>query len=268
MGPRRITWVAGDNYRALFSDPQLRFALTNSAIYTAMNVPAQLAAALGLAMLIRRARRMTWWITIYYAPHALAGVATILIWWWLLNPQVGPVNRTLGSIAESLRAIGIESVPEWSRPLWLYSPALAKPSLVLMNLWHVGGGMLIFLAALLRGGDVLLDAARVDGASCWRRFWHVTLPLVSPAIFFNALTGVIYSMQEFDQPFLLFNYQQGGSLQFYSLYLYQIAFEHQRFGYASAVAVAFLGAMLVIVYSAVLMVRRWVHYQFTEGEVA
>lgn len=260
-----LAWTGSENVQRLWNDRLLRTALLNSVAYTAMNVPAQLIVALGLALLIHRARRVGFWATLYYLPHVLGGVATILVWWWLLNPQVGPINRALGAVCASLdwpaRSLGLASPRSWPTPPWLYSPSWAKPSLVLMNIWQAGGGMLIFLAALLRGDETLREAAALDGAGAFRRFLHVTLPLLSPAIMFNALTGVIFSMQEFDQPFLLSNFQQQNSLLFYVFYLYQTAFERQQFGYAAALAAFLLLALIAFTAATVRLTRRWVHYE-------
>jgi multiple sugar transport system permease protein len=262
-------WVGWANFRALGNDRYFVKALSNSACYTVMNVAAQLIVGLGLALLVRQSRRrLGLWATLYYLPHVLGGVATILIWWWLLNPQVGPINRGLQASFDwldgPLQAIGLGSTQGWALPPWLYSPGWAKPSLVLMNLWQAGGGMLIFLAALLRGGEMQHEAATLDGAGTLRRFWHVTLPQISPAILFNAVTGVVFSMQAFNQAFLLRNFQQQDSLLFYVLYMYQTAFERHRFGYASAMAWTLLAVLLVFTAAAVLVTRRWVHYDTGE----
>ncbi|MFH1418964.1 MAG: sugar ABC transporter permease [Planctomycetota bacterium] len=269
MSDASLGWAGGENFRLIANDAHLTNALVNSVCYTAMNVPAQLVAGLGLALLVRHARGRTGlWATLYYMPHVLGGVATILIWWWLLNPQVGPINRGIQLLYDvidaPLRAVGGSGTESWAPPPWLYSPTWAKPSLVLMNLWQAGGGMLVFLAALLRGGDGLHDAAKLDGAGVLRRFWHVTLPQVSPAILFNLVTGVVFSMQAFSQPFLLRNFQQQDSLLFYALYMYQTAFERHRFGYAAAQAWVLLAVLLLFTAATVVVSRRWVFYEMDE----
>ncbi|MBN2560289.1 MAG: sugar ABC transporter permease [Phycisphaerae bacterium] len=264
-----MKWSGWANFRAAWADRHLGEALANSICYTAMNVPAQLAVGLCLALLVKQSRRRTGlWATLYYLPHVLGGVATILIWWWLLNPQVGPINRGLHWIFDVLdgpsQGLGLGTTRGWELPPWLYSPGWAKPSLVLMNVWQAGGGMLIFLAALLRGGEVLHEAAKLDGATTLRRFWHITLPQVSPAILFNAVTGVVFSMQAFSQPFLLRNSQQQDSLLFYVLYMYQAAFEQHRLGYAAALSWILLAVLLAFTLTAVLLTRRFVYYDMDE----
>jgi len=265
-----LEWAGWSNMQALWTDRHFSKALVNSACYTAMNVPAQLAAGLALAMLVKQSRGRTgMWATLYYLPHVLGGVATILIWWWLMNPQVGPMNRGLWAVYDAIdgpiQAVGLGTTQDWQTPPWLYAPGWAKPSLVLMNLWQAGGGMLIFLAALLRGGEAQHEAAKLDGAGALRRFWHITLPQISPAIVFNAVTGVVFSMQAFNQAFLLRNFQQQDSLLFYVLYMYQTAFEHHRFGYAAALAWVLLALLLIFTAVMVLVTRRWVHYDTEEG---
>ncbi len=264
-----LEWSGWANFQAMATDDRLGKALLNSICYTAMQVPAQLVVGLGLALLVNQSRRrIGLWATFYYLPHVLGGVATILIWWWLLNPQVGPVNQAIRWILDGLDgpmiALGLGTTRDWDAPPWLYSPVWAKPSLVLMNLWQAGGGMLIFLAALLRGGESLHEAARLDGAGRCRRFWHITLPQVSPALMFNALTGIVFSMQAFNQPFLLRNFQQQDSLRFFSLHLYQAAFEQHRFGYAAALAWLLLAILLAFTATMVFVTRRWVQYDMGE----
>lgn len=265
-----LEWVGFKHFQSLSDDPFFVKAMANSAIYTAMNVPVQLAAALGLALLVRQSRRATGlWAFLYYLPHVLSGVATILIWWWLFNPQVGPINRMIGVLYGwldgPLVSLGFSGTADWPRPPWLYSPIWAKPSLVIMNLWQAGGGMLIFLAALLRGEESVHEAAMLDGAGRARRFWHVTLPQISPAIFFNVVTGVVFSMQAFGQAYLLRNRQQQDGLLFYVLHIYRSAFEFHRLGYAAALAWVLLAVLILFTAITVLIARRWVHYDFDEG---
>ena len=260
-----MQWVGAENFKRLLTDPGLRKAVLNSVTYTAMNVPAQLLAGLILALVIRRSRRVGLWATIYYLPHVLGGVATILVWWWLLNPQIGPINSWLEALHDvvdrAARAVGGSGLGAWSPPPWLYDPGWAKPSLVLMNIWQCGGGMLIILAALMRADPAIEEAALVDGAGRISRFMSITLPQVSPALLFNTLTGVIFSMQSFSEPMLLSNFQQQESLLFYSLYLYQCAFERGQFGYAAAMVWALLGLLIAFTVSVVLLTRRWVQHE-------
>lgn len=253
-----LRWVGLAQFKSLFEDRMFRLAIWNSLAFAAINVPCQLTVALALALLIRRARHRGLWASLYYAPHLLAGVATILIWWWLLNPQVGPVNRMIRSICD---VVGVAHV----RPPWLYSATWARPSLVLMNLWYTGGPMLIFLAALLRAKDQVHEAAMLDGASPRQRFFHITLPQLSPAILFNTLTLFVGSMQSFEQAFLLSNWQQENALLFPSVYMYQTAFERHRFAYALTQGLALLCLLGLASISAVFLGNHWVTYDFEEA---
>ena len=264
LAAHQIAWVGGANFRAALHDPLLLLALRNSVVYTLANVPVQLAIALGLALLIRRARRVGLWATFFYLPHALSGVATILIWWWILNPRVGPVNAVLRHVYGWFAPL-VGAPARCDVPLWFFSPDWAKPALVFMNAWQAGAGMLIILAALLRTAESLHDAARADGAGPLRRFWHVTLPQIAPAIVLNLLTGIVFSMQEFDQPFMMANYQQQNSLLFYSVYLYQCAFERRQFGYAAALALGQVAMLSAFAAAAVWLARRLLPHGIEEA---
>jgi multiple sugar transport system permease protein len=174
-------------------------------------------------------------------PYMLGGVATVLVWSWLFNPRFGLINRGLYLAFETLdplvRVFSPTGTDGWTAPDWFYSPAACKPALIIMHVWLCGGAMLVFLAALQRVPGTLHDAARIDGAGAVRRFFAITLPHISPAIVFNAAVGVIFSMQAFDQAYLLYNRAQRDGLLFYMLRLYRVAFEDpHRLGYASALA--------------------------------
>ncbi len=245
--------------RLLTADPAAGRALARSAMYTAMSVPAQLAVGLGLALLIRGARRRQWWATLFYLPHVLAGVATILVWAWLLNPRVGPINALLAGL---MRPLGFSAS---SLPLWLYSADAARPALVLMSCWHAGGAMLIFLAALLRVPPAQYESAALDGAGAWARFRHVTLPMIAPALLFNVLTGIVAAMQAFNAPFLLQTPPQRDALLFVAPYLYRCAFEQSDLGYAAAVAWLLFAVLLLFSGLLVAATRRWMRVEYSEA---
>lgn len=259
-GPSASTGMAESSH-LLRSDRLLSTAIVNSIVYTAMSVPAQTLAGLGLATLVRRTRRRGSWTTLFYLPHALAGIATILIWWWLLNPRVGPINSAIRAVE---RAIGLSAI---GAPPWLYSPQGARLSLVLMNAWQAGGVMVIFLAALLRIPSELEEAARLDGCGRFRCFLLVTLPLISHALVFNILTGILAAMQAFNQPYLLANPQQRDSLLFYMLHVYRWAFDRGELGYATLLmglmSAALLAFTLLVLAAVRLKQRSW-----SPGDVA
>jgi multiple sugar transport system permease protein len=248
------------------ADSQFYQALYNSAYYGVFAVPLGLAASLGLALLLNLPLRgIRFFRTLYYLPHVLGGVATVLIWSWLLNPKFGVINAALRWMYEGAGLVAAwygADTSVWSTPDWLYSPAWCKPALILMHTWTAGGAMLIFLAALQGVSDQSHEAARIDGAGRWRRFRDITLPQITPAIFFNLILGIVTSLQTFSQAYLLYNRAQDDGLLFYVLYLYRCAFEAPyRIGYASALAwilfVILFGLTLLVVRSG----RRWVYYE-------
>lgn len=263
----KAAWIGTDNFAALLDDDRFLRALENSLRFSVLNVFCQLLLALWLAMVVRHARRRGWWATVFYVPHLLSGVATWLVWAWLLNPSVGPVNRilaaTLGIMNDALAWIGPEYTLQIELPLWLYSPDAARPALVLMNLWRAGGPMLIFLAALLRTNPAIEEAAMLDGAGRGRRFFSITMPQLLPALVFNVLTVFVASMQHFEAPYLLSNWSQNGALQFATLEIYQTAFERQRFSYALAQSIGLMVLLTIFCVGALLTARRFVRYDFS-----
>ncbi|MFQ5489542.1 MAG: carbohydrate ABC transporter permease [Phycisphaerae bacterium] len=263
-----LHWVGLDHYRTLLNDdPDFGRALANSLIYSLMATPLSLLASLGAAVLLsRRLPGMGIFRTLVYLPHVLGGVATVMIWSWLLNPRFGPVNAAIREsyalLDPLVRLWNPAGTADWSVPGWFYSPTWCKPGLVLMQLWSFGGGMLIFLAALQQVSAQTLEAARLDGADAWSRFRHVILPSITPAILFNTVTGLAASMQAFNQAYLMFNRSQDQGLLFYVLYLYRCAFEPPyRVGYASALAWVFFGIIFTLVVIAIRTARHWVFYE-------
>ena len=192
----------------------------------------------------------------------IGGVATIMMWMWVFNPDFGLLNAFLRICADALAYIGLIE-RGWEPPKWLYDPKWSKPSLILMSLWGAGGAMLIFLAALQNVPEQLYEAARIDGANRLQQFRHVTVPQISPAIFFNLVMGIIGSFQVFNQAYIMTGGGPARSTLFYVLYLYQKAFEDFEMGYASALA----WILFVIIFAFTMLIVRssafWVYY---EGE--
>ncbi len=262
-----VQWVGLDHYRHLATDDaDFRKALSNSLIYSFMATPLSLAASLGAALLLsRRLPGMGIFRTLVYLPHVLGGVATVMIWSWLLNPRFGPVNAVLREsyalLDPLVRLWNPAGTSDWAVPGWFYSSTWCKPGLVLMQMWSFGGGMLIFLAALQQVNTQTVEAAHLDGAGWWSRLRHVTLPQLTPAVLFNTVTGLAASMQAFNQAYLMYNRSQDQGLLFYVLYLYRCAFEPPyRVGYASALAWVFFGLIFALVIVAVRTARHWVFY--------
>jgi multiple sugar transport system permease protein len=246
-------WVGLENYRVmLFEDRKFWQSIQVTLYYTVLSVPLGLVAGLGVSLLLNmRLRGMYLIRTILYLPSVISGVAVAVLWLSLLNPELGAINLFL-------RSIGIENPPRW-----LGSPTWAVPSLVLVGLWGVGGGAIIYLAGLQNIPPQLYEAAEIDGAGPWAKFWNVTLPLLTPTLFFNLITGLIGSFQVFDTAFIMGGSRGGtsGALNFYLLNLWNEGFRNGRMGYASALAwVLVLMAAIVIVIT-FRTSDRWVYYE-------
>ena len=249
------------------NDPLVDQALYNTAVFSLVAVPLGLTVALLLALLLDvKLRGIAVFRALYYLPHVLSGVATVMVWSWLLNPRFGAVNAVLRAVYHMLDpvllALGLEGTADWPVPDWLYSPAGCKLALIIMHVWSAGAAMLIFLAAMQSIPASLYEAAAIDGAGRRRRFWSVTLPQITPAVYFNLILGIVYSLQTFSQAYLLRNRAQQNGLLFYVLYLYQCAFEEpHRLGYASAMAWVLFAVIMLLTLLTVRSSRWWVHYE-------
>lgn len=247
-------WVGFGNYKELMGDTTFRISIYNTLYYTLISVPLNIAVGVGLALLLNtKIRGQGVYRTLFFIPSLVPAVATTIIWLWLLNPQFGLVNYWL-------EQIGIAGPP------WLGDERWSKPSLILMSLWGVGQAIIIYLAGLQDIPQDYYDAADVDGANTLRKLRHITLPLMTPVIFFNLIMGVIGTMQNFVLPYTLTNGtgSPADSLMFYVMYLYQNAFLYLKMGYASAMA--WILFLIVLVLTIVIFVtqKRWVHYQGKE----
>jgi multiple sugar transport system permease protein len=247
----RPIWVGALNYTDMMSDTVFWQALLNTLIFSAISLPLGLCSALALAMLLNQpVRGKGVFRAIYYLPSLVPAVASATVWLWILNGRLGLLNQ-------GLRWIGIEHPP-----LWLADPHWTKPALALMAVWGCGNTVVIFLAALQGVPRALLEAAMIDGASAWRRVWHVTIPAISPVIYFNLIIGVIGSLQTFVSAFVMLG--NGGpdrSALFYAVYLYQNAFEFRQMGYACAMAWVLFVLTLLLTWLASRGSRGFVHYQ-------
>jgi multiple sugar transport system permease protein len=239
------------NYVRAFTDDDLFWpSLGRTFKYAMAVVPLGIGGSLSLALLLnQRLRGTTLARTLYFLPHLTPAVAMAILWKWLLHPSVGPVNYMLS-------LIGIKG------PGWMTEPKWAMPSIILINLWAYLGGnhMLIFLAGLQGVPQELYDAAEVDGAGSWHRFWNVTLPMITPTLFFNLIMGVIGSLKVFALAYVA---TQGGpswATWFYALHLYRWSFEYFEMGYGCALAWIF--AVILIAFTMVQfgLSRRWVYY--------
>ena len=248
------TFVGLDNFRELLEDPKIALALQNTFVFTAMSVPAQLLVSLGLALLLDRAGRATGFFrTAFYLPKMTPPVAIGVLFLLLFNGQSGLVNAMLGTV-------GIDG------PAWTTDQDWIKPGLVLTSLWTLGGSVIILLAALRNVPQELYDAARVDGAGTWRRIRHITIPMISGALFFVFIVETIAAFQSFTEAYTAFfgagnsTYSNDAAL-FYSIYLFQQAFEFLHMGYASAMAWVLFAIIMAVTLVQVRFTRRFVYYE-------
>jgi multiple sugar transport system permease protein len=249
-------FVGLDNFRHLLRfDPDFVPSLRVTAYYALLAVPLTQVAALVVALLMNtRARGMVFFRTIYYVPTLVGGVTMAAIWLWLFNPQYGLIDHLLTPLAHLFG----KKPPDWvgdDAARW------GVPAFVIMALWTVGGGMLTYLAALKNVPVSLYEAARIDGASAHRQFWTVTLPMISPLIFFNLVMAIIASFQVFAQVYVMTNGGPGNATLFYVLYLYRQAFQFDNMGYASAMAWVLFVIVLVLTAIVIRGSRRWVYYE-------
>lgn len=243
-------FVGLSNYRQALDDPYFRQALTNTVYYTAFVVPATLVFSLMVAVALNRPLLgRTLFRTIFYLPVVTPLVGASVLWLWLLDPQSGIINQLL-------LTIGIHG------PTWLSSPTWSKPGLILMGLWSgLGSQMVIYLAALQGVPEELIGAAQVDGASSWQVFWRITLPMISPAIFFNFVIGVIVSFQIFTQSFIMTDGGPLGTTTFWVFYIFQEAFDFYNLGYAAALSWLLLLFVLILTLLEFRYLRRFVAYE-------
>ena len=213
------------NYVNLFTtDDLFHLVLGNTVFFVVVGVPAVLVVSFLLANLLNREMRFRpLFRTAFFVPSIVPAVASAMVWLWMYNPNYGLIDNILATVH-------VPAVP------WLSSLNLAKVSLVIINVWASGGALLIFLGALQDVPRTLYDAALVDGANRWQRFWNVTVPMSGPAILFVAITNMIGTFQYFTLPWLLTQGGPDNATNLYSVYLYQNAFQFFKMGYASALA--------------------------------
>jgi len=264
--PNNLEWLGFTQYNRLFTDKVFYKSLQVSAYYTFLSVPVGLTASLALAMLLNTKRMpfLGTFRTLYYIPSLVASsVAVALLFQWLLNPSFGIVNYIISALVgpNGFVPLGLAG------PKWFYDTNWVVPSFVLLSLWGFGGPMLIYLAGLQGVPTSLYEAALIDGAGAWRRFWNVTLPMISPVILFTFITGIIGSFQIFTPAYVISG-STGGSFggpayasMFYVLYLYLNAFRRFRFGYAAAQAWILFIVIFVLTLLALRASRDSVYYE-------
>jgi multiple sugar transport system permease protein len=239
-----------DNYVVLLSDDRFIKALRNTFFYTIVSVPLGLTIALGLALALNvRVRGIAWIRTAYFLPVVTSTIAIALVWQWIYSPDAGLLNQVLG----------LAGIPSQK---WLSNPTLAMPAIIVMSVWQgLGVNVIIFLAGLQAIPTELVDAASVDGAGRWARFWHVVLPLLTPAIFFTGVLSLIGSFQVFDQIFVLAKPRPTDATITVVYFIYENGFKFFKMGYASAAS--WILFLIVALFTAIYFwsQNRWVHYQ-------
>lgn len=253
--------------QALFHDFRFIQALKVTILYAMFALPLGLVGSLLVALLLNQnVRGMTWFRTIFYIPAILPGVATAMVWKWIFNPENGILNVFLSSKIWPMLHIGtglsVEKIALVNNPpAWLADPSWALPAFVLMSLWGVGGGMIIYLAGLQGIPTQLYEAAEIDGANPVQKFRKITLPMISPTIFFNLVMGVIGTFQVFTSSFVMTAGGPAYATLFYLLYLYQKAFQYFQMGYAAAMAWILFVVILICTLLIFKSSASWVYYE-------
>lgn len=240
------------NYGYAFSDdPLFWVSVRRTLLWSAMTVPISMIASLWAAILLnQKLRGVAIYRTCFFLPHLTPVVAAAILWMWILQPDIGILNTILSKV-------GIHG------PNWLQSISWSMPALAMIALWTGIGGnkMLIFLAGLQAIPDSLYEAADMDGATGLQKFRHITLPMISPAMFFNLVLGIIASFQVFGMAFVTTKGGPAYATYFYALHLYQQAFVSFDMGYGSALAWIFFAAVLVLTLVQLWLQKRWVYYE-------
>jgi multiple sugar transport system permease protein len=247
-------WVGSANFQGLFTDPVFWKSLYNTLYFALFFLPLATVLAIALALLLNTGvRGMTVYRTIFFLPSLTPLVALGILWMWMLNGDFGVVNYVLNLL---LNPLGLDA------PIWLQSTRWAKPAIVLMSLWGCGHAVVIYLAGLQDIPKQLYEAADLDGARWFSKVRHITIPLLSPAIFFNVVMGLIMALQVFALPYVLTDGQGGParSTTFYTMYLYNCAFRYLRMGYACAMAWILFLIIMGLTLFVYRMSRGRVHY--------
>lgn len=254
----KMNFIGLYNYKKMFTiDDMFWTSLWNTLYYVIFSVPLTTAGAVFVAVLLnQKVRGMKVFRTIFYLPAILSGVAVYFLWMQLLSPSTGLVNQ-------ALHLFGIEG------PSWLFDPKWTKPALILMKMWSVGGGMLLYLGRMQGISPALYEAADLEGANRFQKFFHITLPLITPIIFFDVITSTIGSFQIFQEAYVMTENGTGGpsnSLLFYNLHMWNNAFKSFDMGYASAMAWFLFVIIMVLTVVNLKVGKKWVYYEGGEGK--
>jgi len=250
--PEELQFVGLTNYGRMFTDPFMRQAWAVTLRFVFISVPLSIAFPLALAVLVNSEKLFAKNVyrTLFYMPTMIPIVVNVIIWGGIMNSETGWLNRA------------IEFLFHVQGPRWYQDPIWVIPALTIMGFWGVGNTMLIMLAGLQNVPTELYDASKVDGASGTQRFFRVTLPMISPVIFYNLMLSVIGAFQYFVQAYIIGNGRgdPNGATMFYNLYLYRIAFNFLDMGYGATLAWAMFVVVLILTIILWKSQRRWVYY--------
>jgi multiple sugar transport system permease protein len=242
-------WIGFSNYQRLFSDKLLVKSLWNTFYYVAFSVPLRLAVALVMALAMNLPLwGIRFYRVAYYIPSITPMVANAILWLWIFNPDFGLANAVLDYLGLPTQ-------------LWIFEPKLVKLCFIIMTLWGFGQAMMIFLAGLQGVPQVLYEAAEIDGATSATKFWRITLPILSPVIFFNLIIGIIGAFQVFSSALIMTDGGPSNASLFYVLYLYRNAFQYFRMGYASAMAWVLFAIVVSFTLIQIRLSSMWVYYE-------
>ena len=242
-------FVGLSNYQLMIQDDLFWKSLSVTLYYTLVSVPLSLIISFAVALLMNvNVRGIAVFRTLFYLPSIVPAVASAVLWVWVFNSEFGLLNFLL-------RALGLPKV------LWLQDPITAMPALIIMSLWSIGGTMVIYLAGLQGIPQHLYEAAEIDGANYWNRFRHVTIPMMSPVIFFNLVIGLITALQTFTQGYLITRGGPQNATLFYGLYIYRSAFQHFKMGYAASLSLVLFLLVLLLSLFVFRHLGRLVYYE-------
>jgi len=245
-------WIGAENYRELFRDEVFGISLGNTLYYAAIALPLGMLLAVAVALLLNtKVRGMAVYRTIFFLPSIVPVVAMAILWLWILNDRYGVLNYSLSLLG----------VPQKSLPGWLGDKHWAMPALILIGLWGIGYSVVIYLAGLQDIPVHLYESAEIDGASWWQKTVHITLPMLSPTLYFTFIMGIIGTFQVFAAPYIMTSGGPERATHFYTFYLYNVAFEDLRMGYACAMAWVLFLIILGLTLLATKISQRHVHYE-------
>lgn len=245
-----VTWVGIGNYLELARDEIFAKVLGNTAYFVLISVPVQIVLALLCALVLNRGiKGQTFFRVVYFLPVVTSTIAAALVWAWLFNSNFGLINA-------GLSLVGVTELPKW-----MGSTRWAMPAIIIVSIWqNLGYAMVLFLAGLQNIGRDVHDAAALDGATGWDRFWHITLPLLSPTTFFVLVISIIGSFQVFELVLVMTKAGPANATNTLVYYIYQNGFQFYQMGYASAAAMVLFLIVLAFTLVQYKLQRRWVHY--------